>query len=207
MKTSFIIAFICLLNITASVYSQNTKLNIEVRETTIREIFKLIESQSEFRFFFNDDFVDLNKRITYHAKDAGVEDILREILGTTDVSFKVLENNLIVIAPVRELYKQGIAITGTVTDTDGAPLPGVNVVIKGTRLGAVTDANGAYSINVPDGDATLEFSFVGYATQEFLVGDQRAIHVTLGEETRQLEEVVSCQFHNVVNNFYLWRKF
>jgi len=190
MKTSFILAFVCMLNVTASVYSQNTKLNIEVRETTIRDVFKLIESQSEFRFFYNDDFTDLNKRISFDTKDAVVEDILRNILAKTNVSFKVLENNLIVIAPVVELHKQGIVITGTVTDAEGNPQPGVNVVIKGTTTGVITDYDGRYTIAVPDADAVLTFSFVGMKQQDFMVGDQRILHVTMQEEAMALDEVI-----------------
>ncbi len=189
MRSIFILAFISLLNISASVYSQSTQLNIDVREPTIRDVFKLIESQSEFRFFYNDNFTDLNKKVTYHTPSARVEEILNTILAQSDMSYKVLENNLIVIAPTAEL-KQGNTVTGTVTDHDGEPIPGVNVVIKGSTTGVVTDIDGKFSINVPDKEAILAFSFVGYASQEMAVRDQTNINVTLQEDTREIEEVV-----------------
>ena len=85
---------------------------------------------------------------------------------------------------------QGIAVTGTVTDETGEPLPGVNVVIKGTSTGRVTDINGQYAINVPNQDAVLTFSFIGYTMQEIAVGNRRVIPVTLREDTQAIDEVV-----------------
>ena len=85
--------------------------------------------------------------------------------------------------------QQGITVSGTVTD-NGETMPGVNVTVKGTTTGVVTDVNGRYSITVPNRDAVLIFSFVGYATQEFIVGDMREINVALSEETHEIEEVV-----------------
>jgi len=83
-----------------------------------------------------------------------------------------------------------IVVSGTVADESGVTFPGVNVVVKGTYTGQITDANGRYSISVPDENAVLVFSFIGYATREFLVGNQRTINVTLTEDTQQLEEIV-----------------
>ncbi len=190
MRTTFILAFVCLFNITASVYSQNTQLDINVKETTVRDVFKLIESQSEFRFFYNDDFVDLNKRITYGVTGARVEDVLNAILDKSDVSYKVLDNNLIVIAPAAELKIQGIPVTGTITDETGEPIPGVNVRIDGTTTGVVTNINGTFSINVPDENAVLVLSFIGFTSQNITVGSQRNFTVTMTEDTKEIEEVV-----------------
>ena len=85
--------------------------------------------------------------------------------------------------------KQGITVTGTVSDNDGT-LPGVNVMVKGTSTGVVTDIDGKYQIAVPDVGAVLQFSFVGYATVEITVGDQREIDVSMAENAQQIEEVV-----------------
>ncbi len=84
---------------------------------------------------------------------------------------------------------QGITITGVVADKSG-PLPGVNVIIKGTPLGVVTDLNGKFNIAVPNKETVLSFSFVGYITQESIVGDRNTIDVMLEEDTHELEEVV-----------------
>ncbi|HHC78718.1 MAG TPA: hypothetical protein ENK46_02460, partial [Flavobacteriia bacterium] len=79
-------------------------------------------------------------------------------------------------------------VTGTVTGDDG-PLPGVNVIEKGTTNGVITDFDGKYSIDV-GADAVLEFSFIGYATQEVVVNGRSVIDVKLVEDTQALDEVV-----------------
>ena len=85
---------------------------------------------------------------------------------------------------------QTLTITGTVNDTQGETLPGVNVRVQGTALGTVTDLNGRYSINVPGEAAVLHFSFVGYTPQEIVIGNQRIVNVTMQEDVAQIDEVV-----------------
>jgi len=88
-------------------------------------------------------------------------------------------------------------ISGRVVDDTGTPLPGASVVLKGTIIGTVTDGEGNYTINVPDGNATLEFSFVGYLTQEIVAGNQTIINVEMAEDAGQLEEVVVIGYGSV----------
>jgi len=95
------------------------------------------------------------------------------------------------------VVQQQITITGIVTDAYGEPLPGVSISIKGTQQGTVTDANGAYILPVPDGNATLVFSFIGFVTQEMLVGNQRTINIMLNEDTREIEEVVVVGYGSI----------
>ncbi|MDR2232994.1 MAG: TonB-dependent receptor [Tannerella sp.] len=83
-----------------------------------------------------------------------------------------------------------ITVTGTVTDTRNETLIGVNVLVKGTTTGAVTDIDGKYSLSVPNAQSVLVFSYVGYLSQEVRVGSQRSINVTLEEDTQSLDEVV-----------------
>ena len=86
--------------------------------------------------------------------------------------------------------QQGITINGVVSDATGDPLPGVNVMIKGTTQGTLTDVDGAYFLPVANENATLVFSYVGFAAQEIVVGAQRTINIKLNEEARQIGEVV-----------------
>src|SRR5690606_4606521 len=90
-----------------------------------------------------------------------------------------------------EVMAQERTVTGKVTSQeDGSPLPGVNVVVKGTTTGTATDANGNFSITVPSGEATLVFSFIGLESQEIAVGTRSTIDVALATDVRQLSEVV-----------------
>ncbi|MFO7259409.1 MAG: carboxypeptidase-like regulatory domain-containing protein, partial [Bacteroidota bacterium] len=86
---------------------------------------------------------------------------------------------------------QGTVVTGSVSDAEtGDPLPGVNIVEKGTANGTTTDSEGRYTLSVSGPEARLVFSFIGYATQEIVVGAQSAINVTLAPDIAALEEVV-----------------
>ena len=82
-------------------------------------------------------------------------------------------------------------ISGTVSsDEDGGALPGVNVIVKGTTIGTVTDIEGNYRLEVPEGDNTLQFSFIGYVTEEVEAGNQSTINITLASDVQALQEVV-----------------
>ncbi|HEX8529109.1 MAG TPA: carboxypeptidase-like regulatory domain-containing protein, partial [Cytophagales bacterium] len=83
-----------------------------------------------------------------------------------------------------------VTVTGRVTDENGAALPGVNVLIKGTTTGTTTGSDGGYSLSVPDGNTVLVFSFIGYLSQEVPVGNRTAVNVQLATDTKALSEVV-----------------
>jgi hypothetical protein len=85
------------------------------------------------------------------------------------------------------LSLQEIVVSGVVTDESNLPLPGVNIVIKGTTAGAITNVEGVYRINVPNTSAVLVFSYVGYSTQEIAVGNQTTINVSLVPDLTSLE--------------------
>jgi len=88
------------------------------------------------------------------------------------------------------VFGQSIQITGTVIDKNGEPIPGLSVTVKGTSIGIPTDINGKYSINIPNRNAVLEFSFLGYVSQEITVGNKTRIDVTMAEDVQNLREVV-----------------
>ncbi len=182
---SFVLSF-SLLGTT--IYSQNTRLNLDIKDGTVKTVLKLIEEQSNFRFFYNSDLVDLDKEMSVSFKNKNIDEILRTVLSGTSVGYRVLENNFVVLSSAEML--QQITITGTILDDDGEPMPGVNIMVKGTGTGVVSNINGKFSINVPNRDAILLFSFVGYISQEIPVGNQTEISITLSEDTKLIEEVV-----------------
>jgi TonB-linked SusC/RagA family outer membrane protein len=162
---------------------------MEVSGKTVREVFKTIESQSLFRFFFNSEFTALDKKVSIKTFDATIDDVLSAVLSDTDMSYKVMDNNFIVITPGINLQQQ--QITGKITDaTTGEALPGVTVLVKGTTVGGLSGVDGGYSVNVPAGATTLVISFIGYKTQEVEIGENKIVNVALVEEVTALEEVV-----------------
>ncbi len=187
MKLSVFLLLISIFQVSATVYSQVTKLSISHENATIAELFEEIEQQSEFKFLYRKDHIDVDKQITINMKKQRVENILDEILSAYDnVSYTVLEDNLIVITPKQQTQK----VTGTVTASTGETLPGVNILVKGTETGTITGMDGKYSIEVPDANSVLTFSFVGYTTQEININGRSVVDVILEEGFEALDEVI-----------------
>ena len=101
-----------------------------------------------------------------------------------------LDGGHFISSDVRSPETDEIAVSGKVTDENNQPLPGVNILVKGTTNGTTSDANGDYSLTVADQNTVLVFSFIGYATQEVHIDNRTSINVTLKEELISLSEVV-----------------
>ncbi|HAZ03388.1 MAG: hypothetical protein A2W90_00015 [Bacteroidetes bacterium GWF2_42_66] len=195
MKLTFLLVLLGAIQLSASVYSQNAKLSLDLKNRTVKEVLQVIEEQSDFRFFYNEQFVDLSRKVSVSSEDQNIESILSEVFDGASISFKVMENNLIIITPVEgEQSQQPKAVSGKVTDFSGVPIPGVSVVVKGTTNGIITNADGNYSLKNVPGDAILVFSFVGMKSQEVVVVDDNVINVKMQEETVGLEEVVAVGY-------------
>lgn len=191
MKISLLLLTIGLLQVNASLYSQNARLNLNVKDQPIREVLREIEGKSEFRFFFSDNLLLLDKVVQLNVENSNVEQILDKLLANSDYSYKVLDNNLVVIAPRNFVSRQGIKVTGKVTDVQtGEPLIGVNITVEGTTTGVISDVNGRFSIEVSSESAVLVFSFVGYNTERIAVANRSTIDVVLVPDIKKLEEVV-----------------
>ena len=196
MKLTTFLILACTLQITANVYAQTKRFDLSLSDITIKEVLKNIESQSDFRFFYNDELSEVNRLVSIDKKGMLINEVLTYLFEGTGVTFKVLENNLIVISPENLINSQQQVkrITGTVTDQKGVPIPGVTVVLKGTTTGIVTSSDGKYQLSVPADAKTLMFSFVGMKSQEFVIGNNTTINVTMAEETISLEEVVAVGY-------------
>jgi TonB-dependent starch-binding outer membrane protein SusC len=190
MKITSLLLLVNLLQISAIVSSQTTRISLKAENATIKQVFTEIEKVSEFRFLYHDGITDLNKLVSLNVNQENVMDVLNEVFRETSSSYKVLDNNLIVVVPVANGI-QKVKVTGKVTDgTTGEPLIGVNVIVKGTTLGVVTDIDGKFSLEIPDGNSTLVVSSIGYTAQEVVVGNQQVLTIVLQAETKQLEEIV-----------------
>lgn len=195
LTTLALIAFS--LNISATVYSQKTKLSLDVNNQSIKEILFLIENQSEFRFIYESGKINLDKKVSVREKDQSVETILNRLFAKEGIKYEITENNLILINPAEKndnptapnIQQQKKLITGVVTDTNGEPIIGANVIQKGATNGTSTDIDGNFSLEVPE-NTVLQISFIGYIPQEIQVKNQSVINVLLKEDTQALEEVV-----------------
>ncbi len=172
-------------------------INLHIRNATLAEAIQAIEAKTSFKFTYEEK--DLAKRngITIQTKAQSVEKVLLDIGKTVRVYFKQVNNN-IHIKSVKEkdnqealVFEQAITISGTVTAlADGSTLPGVNILVKGTNNGTVTDVEGKYTLNVPNEDDVLVFSSIGYLTEEIAVNGRTIINVQLADDIKSLGEVV-----------------
>ncbi|MFY9152361.1 MAG: TonB-dependent receptor [Prolixibacteraceae bacterium] len=204
MKLTAILLVVFTMHVTATVYSQNTKLSLNMQKASIKEVLQQIEAQSEYRFIYENEKVNLDSKVSIEVKDEIVENILKELFEKDGVSYSITESNMILINPsekqMKSLNKEPInsqqqkTIKGTVKSSTGEPLPGVTVSVKGTTMGNITDNNGNYSIsNLPE-NAVLVFSFIGMKTQEIKVGPMSVINVVMAEETVGIDEVVAIGY-------------
>lgn len=192
MKLMIVLMLVGTLQTTANVYSQETKMDLAVTDKSIKEVLREIEKQTEFHFLYNDDFLDLDRIVTISVRERSIKDIMLTLLEDANLTFKVLENNLVVITPAHLLYsQQQNRVNGTVTDAaTGEPLPGVNILIDGTLKGVITDAFGRYSLDVENQDVVLVFSYIGYLTEKIAVEGRTVIDLTMSPDVKLLEEVV-----------------
>lgn len=189
MKLSILLCFVGIMNVSAGLFSQSANVSITMREKSVKEVLKEVESQSQYRFLYNDDFLDLDRIISINVENNNVEDVLNQIFASADVSYQILSNNLVVITPADN--QQTHRITGTITDSaTGESLPGVTIVVEGTTTGTSTDANGRYSLEVADPNVTLVISYVGFLKEAVSVDGRNIIDIALVPDLMFLDEVV-----------------
>jgi TonB-linked SusC/RagA family outer membrane protein len=183
------IVFILLISLQLSARTNSQdRITLNLQSAGLKTALKQIEKQTIFRFLYNDEVVSSNYKVSINAINKPVTEVLDNIFTSTALTYRILENNLVVITS-RELSVQDIRVTGKVTSSTGETIPGATVTIKGSTVTTTTNAAGVYSISAPE-TATLVFSSVGYATQEVPVNNRTELDVVLQTSTVGLNEVV-----------------
>ena len=204
MKLTIAMLFICLMQVSATGYSQATKFSFDFQDRQIIDVLKQIEEMSEFRFFFQDEQVDVGRKVTISVSDQTLPEILNDLFKGEDVAYKVFNDKMILLTSkenpgLKENFaaQQMVTVTGKVTDSSESPLPGVTVIVKGTTKGTITDDNGNYVIdNVPI-ESTLIFSFVGMKKQEVALSGRSMINIVMEDEAFGIDEVVAIGYGTV----------
>ena len=200
MKLIVFLILFMLFDVSASVYSQNTKLSVKIENGDLSEIFEKIEEQSEFRFFYQNEQIQDIQRKTIDVSNKDIETVIADLLDGTGVSYKIVDRNIILFPKSDEnnnlgsTVQQTKTILGNVTDFSRLPLPGVTVVIKGTTQGTITDVDGNYTLTDVTDNTTLVFSFVGMKTQKIVVGENTIINVVMEEASIGIDEVVAIGY-------------
>jgi len=196
MKLSIILITLGVLQIYANGFSQKAEITLNLKNAPMSQVFQEIEKQSEVRFLYINEAIQ-DKLVTLKVEKSNITDVLNKILPDADMKYTLMENNLIVITPDTKT-KQGITVKGNIkSGTDNEPLPGVNVVEKGTLNGTVSGADGSFSITVSGPNAVLVVSSVGFKTEEVAVDNRTSIEIILTENIETLQEVVVVGYGTV----------
>lgn len=180
-----------------SSYVNTTLLTVQMSGRSIKDVFSYIEKNSEFIFVYHGSNIDVNRKVNIDVTDRSVENILHQMFDGTDIEYLVNDRQIIVrrkqaaekstsIPGVQQEKK--ITVTGNVKDANGEPLIGVNVIIKGTTKGSVTDVNGNFSLSEVSPKAIISVSYIGYQTLDIPAKEE--IKVVLKEDSEALDEVV-----------------
>lgn len=177
------------------------KVSLDVNDTEIKQVLKAIEKQTSVVFTYRPKVIESSRKISLNVTETSLGEVLEQIFDSS-ISLVVIDNEgEIVLRPNMNADAEvvtsnvnvevfAVSITGKVTDESGQPLPGVNILEKGTTNGTTTDGSGLFKMEVKDENSVLVFSFIGYSVQEVQVGNQTSLNVSLVPDVRSLEEVV-----------------
>ena len=214
MKLSLIQCFLAMIfmgvSLAKDVSAQellNKKVNISIENQELKQVLSIIEKEVNVKFTYRPNIFVSTQKVSLNAKDEILSTVLTKILSPLKIKYKVVSNQIVLsrsmflssevnIEPKstinlnleNEIFEQ--TITGKVVVENGDALPGVNIVVKGTSRGTSTTAQGTYSIGVANGSAVLVFSFIGYESQEIIVGNKTVINVNLITDNKALTEVI-----------------
>ncbi|MCL6268216.1 SusC/RagA family TonB-linked outer membrane protein [Flagellimonas myxillae] len=195
MKLTTILVIVSFFQIQASTYSQTTKISLDLTQVRVEKVLDEIERNTDFKFLADTQEVNLGRIVSIKVKNEKIKTILDRIFTDGNVVYSILGKQ-IVLKRNTQILTDGNnpvvqrSVSGTAVDADGQPLPGVNVIEKGTGNGTSTDFDGNYTLNVSSDSATLVFSYIGFVTVEVPIADQTTINVTMKEDASQLDEVV-----------------
>lgn len=178
-------------------------VTLKAKDADLKTILKDIEKQAQISFSYQKDVLTSEEKINAEFSDETVENALEKLLTPRNISYQVLKANHLILSKKPSSINTGSAaphatasvstdrtVTGKVTDEKGEGLPGVSILIKGSQQGTLSDINGSYALQIPENNAVLVFSFVGYVTQEVSAGAQAIVNVILDSDEKALEELV-----------------
>jgi len=187
----------------ATSYAQNAKLSISVQNESLNNVFREIEKQSDFLFFYQSDEINRTEKISIEKKNSTIYEVLDEIAQKTNIDYTVRDRHIVLTVHKEEIAGNntlgatlstqqavnGKKVTGIILDEFGEPVIGASILLVGTLNGVITDIDGNFSIEAP-ANGVLKISYIGYTTQEFPVGNETYFRVILKEDEKVLDEIV-----------------
>lgn len=187
MKLTCALILLVCLQVSAAGFSQS-RITVNFQAQSLKKALSYIEKKSDYRFLYNENLVADAPKVTLIMTDAEVTDVLKHILDKTGLSFQMMANNLVVLK-TGDVDLADIHVTGKVTGSTGDPIAGASVSVKGAAGGVATDAQGNFSITVPE-NAVLVISSVGFVTAEIAVNKRTSVNISLQATNTRLDEVV-----------------
>ena len=201
MRITMLLLTVSILQVSASVYSQNTRLNVNLKNASIEEILDEIKEQSEYNFLYRSDIFSDVSEVDLKFEDVTLENILDYLVVPEGYSYVIKDKVVVIRKKVQERQygdgEQQKKVQGTVVDTDGVPIPGVSVVVLGSTMGTATAVDGSYSLEIPANAATLVFSFVGMETQQVPINGHKVIDIVMEADYELVDEVVVIGYGQV----------
>lgn len=195
MRLGIYLVLLTTFTVSANGFSQKVKVTLNLEQRSILEIIKELRKVSDYQFLYRVDELRKCGKRDLKVQDAGVEEVMRQLLDGTHLTWR-LDDDVILIKTAPKTAAPAVpqkvrTVQGVVSDTKGGKLPGVTVILKGTTLGGVTDAEGNFKFEIPDQkDMILVFSFVGMKKQEVKYTGQENLHIVLEDDIAEMEEVV-----------------
>lgn len=190
MRLCFLFVFLGMLSATAKTIAQEQVISLNLKNVTYLELFNELHRQTGVRFLYSSDQLENLSRIDVVADRKKMREVLEDALKETSLTC-VFEEDMVILRERQQQQVSELVVKGLVTDTKKQPLPGVTVMIKGTSLGTVTDAEGHYVLTIPQRDElVLVFSFVGMNSREVTYKGEKELNVELEEKIAEMDEVV-----------------
>lgn len=202
MKLSSLLFFICIFSLTAeNVHSQQKEISVKLKNSKIVDVISVVEKVSDYVFLISDEAKsELNRKTSINMDKKSINAILDIILKGTALEYSVVERQISLYRSkeranqttelkTENIEQQKKQIRGRVTDNEGMPIIGANIIQTGTTHGTVTDADGAFILEI-DGDAKIQISYIGYHSQAISTAGQSTFNIILLEDTQSLEELV-----------------
>ncbi|MFV0378872.1 MAG: TonB-dependent receptor [Mangrovibacterium sp.] len=186
-----------------SSYSQTTRVSVHSNNSSVKDVLLKIEKNSEYFFLYSNKYIDVERRVDVAFSERKITEVLDELFRGTNVKYEIKDRQIILSPEGRSvnlkdyLLQEAVKVKGIVKDSQGNPVPGATVAVKGTSHGTITDFDGAFTIDVSGQNPTLIFSFVGMKPQEIAVAGKSSINVTLEEDAVGIEEVVAIGYGTV----------
>jgi len=191
------LSILMLLVLITAVYGEGRaqKVSLSFKRADIETVFNAISHQTDYRFLYSEDVISRVGAIDIAVKNTELKEVLNHIAKHRNLRYKIIEHTITVDVAGKEQplaaeeSQPHIVVSGKVTTGNGDPLPGASVLVKGEK-GTTTDANGAFSLEVPNLQSILTVSYIGYIAKEVPLNGQKQVVVQLEQEDALLNEVV-----------------